>query len=117
MQVSGTSTGAEGPAFAAEVPETCIDRLRILGVHRDHRAAGRCVGSFKDPVPGFSAVGGLVDATLLTVAPELARHGDVNGIRICGIDENFRDPLRLFQTHIGPVVAAINRLVDAIAYR
>src|SRR4029078_1874871 len=106
-----------GPRLAAEVPHAGVDRLGVLAVHRQHRAAGREVGALEHSRPRLAAVGRLVDAAVVAVAPQLARHADVDGVGAARVDEDLGDALRVRQAHVGPTVAAVGRLVDAVADR
>src|SRR5712691_1000410 len=67
--------------------------------------------------PAFAAVGRFVNAAVLAVAPQFSRHADVNRVAVLRIDNNFRNALRILQPHVGPAVAAVRRLVDAVADR
>src|SRR5262249_12213817 len=63
------------------------------------------------------AVRGLVKAALVTVAPELARSADVERVRLARVYQNLCDAFGLLQSDVGPVLAAVRGLVDAVADR
>ncbi len=86
-------------------------------VHRQHRAAGGCVAAFQDQRPGLAAIRRLVDAAVVAVTPEFAGDAYVDGAGLVGIDEDLDDVLGLAQPHVGPVLAAVLRPVDAVAHR
>src|SRR5262249_41528680 len=109
--------GAERPAFAAEIPHPGEDRLRVLPVHRDHRAARRSVRALQNLRPRLAAVRGLVEAALVTVAPKLARRADVDRVRVAPIYQNLCDAFGLLQSDVGPILAAVRGFVDAVANR
>src|SRR5262249_61761785 len=111
------ATGAERPAFASEIPHPGEDRLRILPVHRDHRAASRSVRALQNLRPRLAAVRGLVEAALVTVAPELARGANVDRVRVARIYQNLCDAFGLLQSDVGPILAAVRGFVDAVANR
>src|SRR4029078_8785898 len=72
-------------------------------------------GALEDLVPRLAAVGGLVDAALVAVAPELAGDAELDVDGVGGVYEDLGDALGLFEAEVGPVVAAVGRLVDAVA--
>src|SRR5262249_22214164 len=105
------------PAFAAEIPHPGEDSLRVLPVHRDHRTARRSVRALQNLRPCLAAVRGLVEAALVTVAPELARSADVYRVRVARVYQNLCDAFVLLQSDVGPVLAPVRRFVDAVANR
>src|SRR5262249_33683745 len=105
------------PALAAEVPHPGKQGLRILRIHRDHRAAGREVRALQDLRPRLAAVGRFVDAAVFAVGPQPSGSAGVDGVRLRRVDQDLRDPFRAPEADVGPVVAAVDRLVDAIADR
>src|SRR5262249_17074463 len=116
-RVGPVAAGAEGPALAAEIPETGEGEGGGLRIQRDPRAAGRPVRALQDERPGLAAVGGLVEAAVGAVRPELARHAGVDDVAVLRMDENPHDALGLLEAHVGPGLAAVGGLVDAVADR
>src|SRR5262249_4042259 len=116
-RVGAGAAGAERPAFAAEIPHPGEDCLRVLPVHRDHRAARRSVRTLQNLRPCLATVRGLVEAALITVAPELARRADVDRVRVARIYQNLCDAFGLLQSDVGPILAAVRGFVDAVANR
>ena len=116
-RVGAVAAGAERPALAAEVPHAGEERARVLPVHGDHGAARREVAAFQDLRPRLAAVGGAVDAAVVAVGPELAGRARVNGVGFRGIHEDLRDPLRAAEPRVRPALAAVDRLVHAVADR
>ena len=115
-EAAAGAAGAERPALAAEVP------------HARHRSSsGACgfIASMPQPVdalapaehfaPGLAAVGGLVDAALVVVVPEVAGGAGVDGVAVLGIDQDLGDVFGILQADVGPVLAAVGRFVDAVA--
>src|SRR5882672_5507343 len=98
-----------------EIPHPGIECFGMRRVHRHHRAAGRQVRALERLGPRLSAVGGLVDAALVAVAPELAGHAHVHRARFGRIDEDLHDALGVPQPQVGPVVTAVVGPVDAVA--
>src|SRR2546421_1236184 len=109
------AAGAEGPALAAEVPQSGEEHAGVLRVDRDGAAARGEVRTREDQVPALAAVGRLVEPAIGTVAPELARRAGIDHVGVARIDGDLRDPLGLLQPHAGPALAAIDRLVDAVS--
>src|SRR5438094_110328 len=56
-------------------------------------------------------------AALVGIAPQLAGDADVHRVGRTGVDQDLGDVLGVRQPHVGPVVAAVGGLVDAIADR
>ena len=86
-------------------------------LHGNAAAAGREIPSLENQLPALAAVGRLVQAAVGGVAPELARHAHVHGVGAARVDDDLRDALRIGQTHVAPRLAAVGRLVDAVADR
>ena len=116
-RVRRVAARAERPALAAEVPRAGEQDVRVLRIHGERRAAGRQVRALQDQAPGLAAVGRLVEAAVGAVAPQLARHADVDDVAVAGIDQNFGDVLGVRQAHVGPGLAAVGGLVDPVADR
>src|SRR5688572_27107905 len=113
-RVRTVAAGAERPSLAAEVPHARVDRFGILRIEGEHRTAGREVRALERLRPGLAAVGGFENAALVGIAPEFSGRADVHGVRVGRVDGDLRDALRLLETDVGPVVAAIGRFVDAV---
>ena len=114
-RVGAVAAGAEGPALAAEVPQAGVEDIRVGRVHRQRRAARREVSAGEDQVPALAAVGRLVEAAVGAVAPERTRRAGVHGVAVLRVDDDAGDPFRLGQPDVGPGLAAVGRLVDAVA--
>src|SRR2546430_12810660 len=85
--------------------------------HRHHRAAGRQIGALEHLGPRLPAVGRLVDAALVAVAPELPRHAHVHRIGFGWIDEDLDNMLGVPQPQVRPVVTAVVRPIDPVTHR
>src|SRR2546423_11655975 len=88
-----------------------------MTIHRNHRTAGREIRSGENPGPRLSAVSRLVEAALLAVTPQFSRRANINRVIRVWIDQNLRDALRILESHVGPILAAIGRFIDAVADR
>ena len=108
---------AERPALAPEIPHSGVERLRILAIEGDHRAARREVLSREDLRPGLAAVGGLEHAAFVAVGPELSGRAGVHGVGGRRVDEDLDDPLGAREADVRPVLAAVDGLVDPVADR
>jgi len=107
----------ESPALPAKVPHAREKNLGVLRIHGNHRAASREIRTLENLAPALAAICSLVDAAVLAVAPQFSGHARVNRVAVPRIDNNFRNALGILQAHVGPAVAAVRRLIDAIADR
>ena len=110
------SAAVESPAGAAALIRGREEHLRIRRVHDQVHGTGVLVDG-EDVLPRDAAVGGLEDAALLVGAPQPAERGDVDDVGILRVDDDPADVLRLAQPHVLPGLAAVGRLVDAVAPR
>ena len=108
---------AESPTFATEIPRPGEQAIVVARVHRDGRAAGREIGALENQTPGPSAVAGLVQPAIGAVRPQPARRADIDRIAILGIDQDARDALAVGQTDEAPILAAVDRFINAVANR
>src|SRR5262249_11877773 len=83
--------------------------------HSERGAAGREIRSLQDEAPGLAAIARLVDAAVRAVAPELAGYAGIDCIARFGVDQDPDDVLGLAKPHVRPVLAAVGRLVNAVA--
>src|SRR5204863_3376121 len=60
---------------------------------------------------------GLVDTAFVVIVPEMSGSARVNRVALLRIDENSGDALGILQSHVGPVLAVVSGLVDAVANR
>src|SRR6185369_10914395 len=66
--------------------------------------------------PGSAAVRGLVEPAVGRVRPQGAGRAHVDDVAVLRMDDDADDTLAVGQAYVGPGLAAIGRLVDAIAY-
>ncbi len=116
-RVGAVAAGAEGPALAAEIPEPREKNIRIPRVHRQSGASCGRVRPLQHEGPCLPAVRRLVKPAVDAVAPELARNAGVYHVAVFRVDGDFRDALRLMQTHVRPGRAGVGRLVNPVADR
>ncbi len=115
--VGTVAAGAEGPAFAPEIPHGRKHFVRVGGIERDVGTTGGEVRAFQREVPGLAAIRRLVEPAIRRIAPERARHGRENRIAARRTDDDVGDAFRIRQTGMGPGLAAIGRFVDSVADR
>src|SRR5262249_3808209 len=101
-------------AVALSFPRGDKERLGIAGTDPHVDDAGPLIDG-QDVFPRLSAVGGLVEAALPAWPVEPAQGPDVDDVRIGRMDGDAADLVTLLEAHVLPGLAAINRLVDAIA--
>ena len=91
-----------------------VQDVRIAIIDRQvDRAAGVVDEQFL--LPGMSAVGRLEDAAFLIGCAQVAERGYPDDVGIGGVDDDAGDVLGVAQTHVGPGIAAVGGLVDAVA--
>ena len=115
--VRAFAAGAERPAFAPEIPHA--------GEHHVGIRSGPCA-MVEQPVERFapfrtsprscrrrSSCRGRDRANRSTACPARS----VNGVAVRRVDDDLRDALGVRQAHVRPGLAAVGRLVDAVADR
>ena len=113
----GNRNLATGPAVesvAQSFPCGDDQRLGIGRMHLHFDDAGSLI-DIERAFPGFASVGGLVDAAFLVAAIQSPQRADVDDIGIGGVDDDFTDLKSLFQAHVHPGLASVDRLVHSIA--
>src|SRR5205823_3727153 len=75
----------------------------------------RAVVDVEDSTPGLAPVRRLVDAALLIGSIKPAEGADIHDVRILGVDDDAADLVRLLESHVLPGLAAVGRLVNAVA--
>ena len=91
-----------------------VERIAIAWIHHQVDRAG--IGVDRQTMrPRQSAVHRLKNAALLIGTPQMPQRRDVHHVRIPRIDTNSSDVLRIFETQVLPVLAAIGGFVNSIA--
>ena len=88
------------------LPGRCDQAIGIARIHDDIGDTGPFACG-QDEVPAFTAIGGLVEATLAAGGPERALGGDPDRIAVIGVDEDFGDVLGGFQAKMVPALTAV----------
>ena len=102
------------PGIAGRLPERDVQHARVVRIDDDLVGAGPVVAE-QDLLPGLPAVFRPVDAALRVRRRVMTERGDVHEIRVGRIDPDLGDHLRLGQADMRPCLAAVRRLVRAVA--
>jgi hypothetical protein len=103
------------PGLDVDRPQAREQRARIVRVHRELRAPGVLVHEQR-LVPGLAAVRRLEDPALLLRPIGLSDRAGVDDVGVVGIDDHARDVAGGFEPHVGPGLARVHGLVDAVAH-
>ncbi len=103
------------PAVHHDFPGSRDQRVGVGGVHAEAGAAGIGVDEQRAG-PGLAAVGGLENTALLLRAGEAAGGAHVDDIGIGGVHDDAADAAGFVEAHMGPGLAGVGRLVDAVAH-
>src|SRR5581483_2718163 len=117
IETAAWTARSKRPSFSPKIPQRGVHRFRIVSTHGHQAASGRRVGSTQNFFPGFSSVGGLVNATLVVIVPKMPGGTNQHAISVFRIDKNLRNVLGVVQTDVVPVFAAIGRLIHTVSNR
>src|SRR5439155_15723108 len=115
-QPAARAAALASPGVDLELPHPGEEDARIARIHRDLRAAGVLVHEER-ALPRRAAVGRPDYAALRLRAVRGAQRECEDDLRVRGIDDDAPDAARLLETHAGPGLARVRRLVDAVANR
>ena len=101
------------PRGAARLPDAREEDCRIGRIHLDVGRAGVVV-FFQHLAPGLAAVAGAIHAALGVRSERVAQHRGERDIGVGRMDDHLTD-LPLLLPHVRPRLAAVRRLVDAVA--
>ena len=110
------AAGDQLPRPPHDLPEPCVEDARVEGVHLQLRGASFFVDA-EDLLPGLAAVLRAVDAPLLVRAARMTERGDVDQVRVRGVDPHAGDLPRGVEPRVGPGPARVCGLPDAVAGR
>ena len=110
----GADPGAVLPWGFLTLPHAAEDDFGIFGIDLDFGCSRAVVGE-EDALPGFSAIGGAVEAALFVGAVGVAGDGDEDAVGVAGIDGDLADLLAVAEAEVGPGFAAVGGFVDAVA--
>jgi hypothetical protein len=98
-------------------PPACVgggeERVGVLGVEHEVHAAGAAV-ELQRVLPALAAVGGLEDAALGVLAPQVPEGADVRRVRILRVHHEARDVVGLGGAEVLPALAGVGGAVDAV---
>ena len=95
-------------------PQVGVDYIGIVGVELDAVRAGVGV-HVQDLLPGLAAITAAKHAAFAVRTIRPAHAGDIDGARIGGMHDDAAHLAHVFEANMGPALAAIHRLEDAIA--
>ena len=110
------AAASESPELALKTPHARVKDVGIRRVDIQIRTAVLVI-KIERFGPGPTAVRSHEHAPLFIGRKRVPHRGNVNDIRVLGIDDDGRDVFRLFQTHVFPGLPAVKCFVDAIAKR
>ena len=117
--VAGNMEPASGPARledpgpALMLPERREKLVRIGRVH-DQLARAAALVRLQDRLPGLAPITGAVDPALAAGAPRRPERRDVDDVRIGRVREHAMDLPRVLEPQVGPALAPVAALVDAV---
>ena len=105
----------EGPGPAVGLVGLGDDDVEVARV--DDEVADAAVVEGPGALPGLAAVGRLVEAALAIhgVVVELAFRGDVDDVRVLGVDLDLVDEIALFEPDVRPGLPGVGRFPDPVA--
>jgi hypothetical protein len=89
-------------------------RVRRLPVDHQIDRAGAIV-DVEHFLPGLPAVARAEDAALLVAREQMPHCGDINGLRVGGMNDDARDVMGVWETHQLPGLTGVRGLEDAFA--
>src|SRR5438874_10036570 len=116
VQAAPRTAAREVPWQPSCLPERGIDDARVVRIEADIDRAGLLV-LVEDLAPGLAAVGAAEHAALGVGAEGMAEGRDQNDIGILRVDDQGADLAGVPEADVAPGLAAVDRLVDAIAVR
>ena len=93
-----------------------VEDLAVRRIDRDFVRAGVVV-DLERLLPGLAAVGRLEDAALAAWSPQAAGRRDKDDIVVARVDDDAVDEPGVAEAEVGEGLAAVSRLVDAVAPR
>src|SRR5579884_387851 len=112
--VLGTAA-RERPRPPAKAPHPGEQRRGPVGTAREIRRTGR-EPEPERVLPTQAAVGGHEDAARRAVAEEVSEHAYRHAARVARIDRDRRDRSGVVEAGVGPMLPAVARMPDAVAF-
>ena len=104
----------EDPRPALMLPERREELVRVRRIH-DQLARAAPIVRLQDRCPGLAAVPRAVDAALTAGPPSGPHRRDVDDVRIRRMHDDAMDLPRVLEPHVGPALAPVEALIDAVA--
>ncbi len=104
----------ERPEVAVHLPGGRVEDAGVARVEGEVDRA-RLVAREEDLLPAAAAVPGAEDPALPVGSERVAERGDVHQVGVAGVDADLADVTAVGQPHVRPRLAAVGRLVDAVA--
>jgi hypothetical protein len=104
----------ERPVVSASLVGRGVDGVGVVRIDYDVGDAG-VLADVERALPRLAAVGRLEEAAVAARPPERPLRRDVDHVGVARINHDATDVLRLFQADVAPRLAAVLRLVDAVA--
>src|SRR5215510_33253 len=93
-------------AETKSLPGCGIQHGRIFRIDLQIDKASRVVYK-QNLVPRFPAVSGLKDSAFIVSAPLVTHCGNVDRVRLCGMDDNCTDLAAVCESHVRPGLSAV----------
>ena len=114
IQAAARATAREVPRLPARLPERGIDDLRVVRIEGHVDRAGLLV-LIEDPGPGLAAIGGAVHAAFGVWTEGMPEGCHQHDVRVGRVDDQRANLAAVLEPDIAPGLAAVDRLVDAVA--
>src|SRR5260370_21750602 len=114
VESAARSAAAQTPGCANHLPQRGKERVGVVGIKHTVNGAGFVVLE-QDLLPRGAAIGSAEDPALVIRPVGVAQGRDKNNVRVLGINYNRANGQRIFYSDVLPTLAAIQRVVDAIA--
>ena len=111
------TAGTKCPSLPPEVPQGRINGLRFLLAPAEQSTTGGTIWAGQHFLPRLAAIGGFENTAFVVVVPEVSGCADQYSVAVFWVDRDFCDVLSVFQSNVGPVLAAVSRFVNSVANR
>src|SRR5271169_4423351 len=113
IKPASRTAAVHAPGCTSRLPECGVENVGVGGIEGDVDAAGLDI-LVEDLLPGFAAVAGAEDPTLLVVCKGMAERSDERDIGILWVDDQPADGVSIRQADEFPGCSGIDRLVHTV---